>query len=110
MFAKATRKPWRTKPKKSGAPATTLDPGELISVDQMVSPTPGLVAQITGILTTKRYRYATVYVDQATRYSYVHLQKTATAEETIEGKDAFEANLATMGIRVQAFHADNGIF
>ena len=110
MFAKATRKAWRGKPRKGHSPTRTLDPGEVVSVDQMVSPTPGLVAQITGILTKQRYKYATVFVDQATRYGYVHLQKTATAEETIEAKKAFEAKLATFGVLVQAYHADNGVF
>jgi hypothetical protein len=35
-------------------------PGQVVSVDQLVSPTPGLIAQTTGFLTTKRYKYATV--------------------------------------------------
>jgi hypothetical protein len=63
-------------------------PGDMVSVNQMVSPIPGLVAQITGTLTTKRYKYAT---NQATRLGYVHLQKTTMAEEMLEGKAAFEA-------------------
>ena len=41
---------------------------------------------MTGILTTKRYKYATVYVDQVAKLSFTYLQKTVTAEETIEGK------------------------
>ena len=35
--------------------AKNLQPGDVVSVDQMVSPTAGLVAQMTGILTNKRY-------------------------------------------------------
>jgi hypothetical protein len=38
----------------------------------------------------KRYKYATVHVDQASRLSFVWLQKSATADETLEGKTAFE--------------------
>ena len=110
MFAKASKRPWRNKSRKDFPTPKTLDPGDVISVDQMVSPTPGLIAQITGILTTKRYKYATVYVDQATRFGYTHLQKTATADETIEGKVAFEKILMDRGIKVKAYHADNGIF
>ena len=110
MFAKATRKPWRGKPQKGYPPSRKLDPGEVISVDQMVSPTPGLIAQITGTLTKQRYKYATVFVDQATRYGYVHLQRTATADETIEAKKAFEAKLASFGVTVKGYHADNGVF
>ena len=76
----------------------------------MVSPSPGLVAQITGKITNKRYRYATIFVDQASRFGYIYLQKTATAEETIEGKQAFEHLLRSYGVSVKAYHADNGIF
>ena len=85
-------------------------PGELVSVDQLVSPTPGLIAQMTGRLTTKRYNYATVFVDHYSGYSYVHLQKSASAEETIEAKKAFEYHCSQMGVQVRAYHADNGVF
>jgi hypothetical protein len=84
--------------------------GERVSVDQMVSPIPGLIAQINGILTTQRYKYATVFVDQATRMGYVHLQKYASVEETLDVKEAFEAYGSTHGIGVKVYHADNSIF
>ena len=74
--------------------------GEVVSVDQLESPTPGLIAQMTGKLTTKRYKYATVYVDQRTRFGYVHLQKTSSAEETIEGKKAFETYARRHGVTI----------
>ena len=73
-------------------------PGDVISVDQMESPVPGLVAQMTGFLTKQHYRYATVFVDQATRLGYVYLQKSATAEETILAKQAFEQFAANRGV------------
>lgn len=76
----------------------------------MVSPTPGLVAQITGKLTVARYKYATVFVDQASRLCFMYLQKTATANETIEAKRAFEAYARSNGTVIRAYHADNGIF
>ena len=65
---------------------------------------------MTGKLTTKRYKYATVFVDQASRLGYVYLQKTATAEETLLAKDAFERYAKDNGVEVRAYHADNGIF
>ena len=64
LFTKATKRRWRDKPRDDYNPKSVTHPGERVSVDQLVSPTPGLVAQITGILTTKRYKYATVFVDQ----------------------------------------------
>ena len=66
LYVKQTCRPWRQKPhKQKFIKEHKLEPGDVISVNQMVSPTPGLVAQMTGILTTKRYKYATVYVGQA---------------------------------------------
>jgi hypothetical protein len=91
--------------------AKSTKPGQVVSFDQRVSPTPGLIAQMTGFfLTTKRYNYATFNVDQSTRFGYVHLQKTASAKETIESKKAFEAMARRNGIRIEHYHADNGIF
>ena len=111
LYAKATRKKWRQKKRKKWkANKPRQKAGELVSVNQLVSPTPGLVAQITGILTTKRYKYATVYVDHFSGLSYVYLQKTASAKETIESKKAFEAYCNQLGVTVKAYHADNGIF
>eukprot|EP00978_Attheya_sp_CCMP212_P038830 scaffold196406_cov35-Attheya_sp.AAC.1 len=104
---KATKKKWRDKTRKNeDEPEKVTKPGQVVSVDQMVSPTPGLIAQMTGILTTKRYTYATVFVDQYSRFSYVHLQKTATAVETIEAKKAFERYAKDSGIMIRAYHAD----
>ena len=111
MYTKATRRSWRSKSKKNYEPPDPpTRPGQIVSVDQLVSPTAGFIAQLTGRLTLKRYMYATVYVDHYSRYSYVYLQKTSTAEETIEGKKAFEQHMKQMGVEVSAYHADNGIF
>jgi hypothetical protein len=40
----------------------------------------------------------------------MHLQKTTTAEETLERKNAFEAYTNSHGMAVRAYHADNRIF
>ena len=65
---------------------------------------------MTGILTKKRYKYATVFVDQASRLGFAYLQKTTTAEEIIKAKEAFEAYSIQRGVKIQAYHADNGVF
>ena len=110
-FAKATKRAWRTRSSKDWSNKTPPSkPGMVVSVDQLVSPTPGLVAQMTGFITKQRYRYATVYVDQATSLGFVFLQKTSTVEETLQGKRAFERYAINRGVSVRAYHADNGIF
>ena len=94
---------------KLGTRDQANQPGELILVDQLVSPTPGLVAQMTGRLTTKRYRHATVFVDQYSGLGYIYPQKTATAEETVEAKKSFEDYCESQGVQVRAYHANNGV-
>ena len=110
LYGKATKRAWRSKLGKQRAEKKTLKPGEVISVDQMVSPIPGLIEQMVGFLTKQCYKYATVFVDQASRMGFVYLQKTCSAEETIEAKRAFEQYAENRGVRVQAYHADNSIF
>ena len=55
-------------------------------------------------------RYVAVCVDHYSGYGYVHLQKTQTAEETLEGKAAFERHCQVFGVTVKHYPADNGIF
>ena len=91
-------------------PLQVNNPGQIVLVDQLVSPTPGLVAQMNGILTSKKYNYATVFVDHFYRYSYMHLQNTASSEETLERKYAFERISSSSGIIIKQYHAENVIF
>ena len=63
-----------------------------------------------GIPTKLRYTCATLFVDQLSRFSYVHPQTSTNAEETVEAKRAFEALSARYGVKVMHYHADNGIF
>ena len=76
----------------------------------MYSPTPGLVAQMTGILTKQRYKYATIYTDHFSNFSYLHLQKTGDVIETLKGKFAFELYARQHGVAIEGYHADNGVF
>ena len=112
LFGKATRRPWRSKSPHNqvGQARTITKPGECVSIDQLESSTPGLIAQLRGMPTKLRYRVATVFVDHYSRLSYVHLQKSTSAEETIQAKEAFERFAASHGTKVLHYHADNGIF
>ena len=112
LYAKATRRPWRTKPKAEPKEKhlKATRPGQAVSVDMMQSPTPGLIAQLAGWITGKRYRYATIFVDHYSGFGYVHLQKTQSAEETLEGKELFEREAKINGVKIEHYHHDNGIF
>jgi hypothetical protein len=101
MYGKATKRQWQHKSlHNKDESVTPMRPGQIILVDQMKSPAPGFIAQMTGILTTKRYEYATVYVDQYSSVGFLYLQKTASAEETLLGKMAFEHYCAQHRVNV----------
>jgi hypothetical protein len=42
--------------------------------------------------------------------SYVHLQKSTNANETVEAKVAFERFANASGVKILHYHADNGVF
>ena len=109
MYGKATRRPWRIKGHR-GTLDTMTSPGQCVSVDQMISKTPGYIAHLRGTPTRDRYRVATVFVDHFSGVGYVHLQRSTSAKDTIEAKERFEAWADTHGVKIRHYHADNGIF
>lgn len=109
MYGKMTKKPWRTKGIQRNIRVANV-PGECVSVDQMQSSNQGFIAQLKGILTKRRFKCATVFVDHSSRYKYVHLQSTLTSQDTLAAKCAFEAHCRNHGVTVKQYHADNGRF
>ena len=107
-----TKRPWRTKPPKQprGKSFTITSSGQCASVDQMEVREERFIAQLKGKLTTERYKYATFFIDQFSDLSFVFLQKSLTAEETVKAKLAFEAYSSTIGVNILHYHADNGRF
>ena len=82
----------------------------MVSVDQLVSPVPDLITQMTGVIRKQHYKYATICVDQFSGFSFIYLQQTASAQETLESKQAMERYAQAHNITIQVYHADNGIF
>jgi GAG-pre-integrase domain len=112
MYGMMTRRPWRTKtsPTQVQGGRSVLEPGDCVSVDQMQSPVPGHIAQVKGHPTKERYTAATVFVDHYSDVTFVHLQKTLNAKDTIEAKEAFERWARSCGTTINHYHADNGRF
>jgi len=110
MAGMISRQSWRDKPRKNWQDQLSTIPGQVTNVDIIVSPTPSLIAQMTSILKRKRYRYATVYVDQASRLGYVYLQSDASVETTLKGKLAYKRFAKSHGVIVKGYYTDNGIF
>ena len=92
LYGKQKRRPWRSKGAKAQDHRIkkAMSPGECVSVDQLISGTPGLVGQTTGKLTTARYKVATIFVDHYSDLDYVHVQESTLAHDTIKAKQCFE--------------------
>ena len=110
QYGKMTKRPWRVKGDNKGVAKTATHPGQIVSVDQLESTTPGFIAQLKGTLTQQRYKFATVFVDQFSRYTLVYLQKRITSLETVMAKHAFERSAEQHGVKIMHYHADNGRF
>ena len=110
IYGGMTKRHWRSKPSKQprGKLVTIQCPGQCVSVDQMEICEEVFIAQLKGNLTKRRYKYATMFVDQYSDILYVNLQKALTSEETVQSKLAFEAYSKSMGVKMQQYHADNG--
>ena len=110
QYGRMTKRPWRAKGDDKNTAKTATYPGQVVSVDQLQSTTPGFIAQLKGALTHQRYRYATVFVDQFSRYTFVYLQKRITRQKTVMAKHAFERAADQRGVKIRRYHADNGRF
>ena len=110
QYGKMTKRPWRVKGDSKQTTRVATRPGQVVSVDQLESNSPGLIAQLKGKLTQQRYKYATVFVDQYSGYTFVYLQRCLTSEETVQAKHAFERSAEQRGVKIVHYHADNGWF
>ena len=114
LYGKQTKRNWRHKPSKKlrrkGLKAAKR-PGHTVSVDTMPSTSvPGLMPQLRGRPTTRRYKYATVFIDHYSDFTYAHLHESNTAEEVLAGKLAFERHSFSSGVKIRHYHCDNGVF
>jgi len=90
-------------------------PGQVVSVDQLISPTPGLstpglVPTHRGRPTLTQYNGATVFVDHFSDFTYIHLMKKMDGDATVKAKQACERVAMAHGVQISQYHADNGLF
>lgn len=109
---KSKRRPWRTKGKEIRKiyKQDIKRPGECVSVDQLESSVPGLIGQLKGLLTKRRYQVATIFVDHFSSLDYPVLQQTTSSAETVAGKESFELHASSFGVMIRHYHCDNGRF
>ena len=101
---------WRVKGESKQTTRVATRPGQVVAVDQLESNSPGVIAQLKGKLTQQRYKYATVFVDQYSGYTFIYLQRHLTSEEMVHAKHAFERSAEQRGVKILHYHADNGRF
>ena len=75
-------------------------PGQIVFVDQLESNSPGFVAQLKGILMQQCYKYATVFINQFSGYTFVYLQKHITRKEAVMAKHAFKHLAEQCGVKM----------
>jgi hypothetical protein len=76
----------------------------------MISTQVGFVVQLKGMLTKKRYKAATVFVDHFLHLQCVHLMTTLSSDERVAAKLAFERFAEQHGVTIQHYHCNNGRF
>jgi hypothetical protein len=110
-YGKAHCRPWRHKGSRNTRPIKPATfPGQVVSIDQLVSPTQGFIPTHRGTPTMQRYIGATVFVDHFSDFTYIHLMTKLDADSTVEAKLAFERLSASHGVAIKHYHADNGLF
>ena len=58
-------------------------PGEIAHADLMTSSVPGLISQMVGFLASRKFHYASFFVDDHSAYTFACHQETTNTEETI---------------------------
>ena len=86
------------------------EPGDCVSIDQIVSAQPGIIPQIYGYLTNIRIWGATVFVYYVSYYTHVALMRDITLDETLLAKTSFEKKSNDGIVAIKAYRDDNGRF
>ena len=86
-------------------------PGEMISVDQWVSRTPGRRIDTRGREPASRqYHGGAIYYDHYSSFIHIECQVSLKSGETIKGKHRFQNWAKKKGVNLRHFRADNHPF
>ena len=111
LFGAMTKVPWRGKEGESDHKVfVATKPGQIVSVDQMISTQVGFIAQLKGGLTKQQYTATTVFTDHYSRLQYIHLMTRLTLQETVDAKRSFDHFAKQHGVQIFHYHCDNGQF
>ena len=108
-YGQAHKQPCRTKGKHTNTIRYKDDfnPGDCVSIDQILSAQPGLVPQMSGYLTSDRIWGITLFLDHATYNTYGHLMRSLDLDETLGSKKSFENLVSRSYNTVKIYHEYN---
>jgi hypothetical protein len=109
QFGKAHCRPVASPGKAQPIDSNNLNPGDCVSVDQIISSEPGYVDVFHGKPTTARYHAASLYTDHASRFMFLKCHYSTGGTEAVDGKRRFEQFASSCGVKVKSYRADNGI-
>jgi hypothetical protein len=109
LFGMCHCKPWRSKGSKGLIRKETDNaPGKCVSMDQMVSPQPGLIPQMMGFLINLRIWGTAIFVDHYLDYVFMALMHDLTLDEMLLTTSSFERHANEGDVSIISYHADNG--
>ena len=116
-YGKQTRRPdgattvAKVKEKEGALKHGLTEPGQRIFSDQLVSVHRGRLFHTAGTeREDSQFCGATVFVDAASGYIFAEPQVTLNASDTINAKHKFERHAMELGVTVESYHTDNGIY
>ena len=88
-----------------------LAPGDQVFSDQLESRVRGRLVGSSGREPEQdQYCGSTIFCDAASSYIHVEHQVSLSATDMIMSKNAFEQTARDMGVNVQEYHTDNGVY
>ena len=117
QFGKQVRKPDHTTitvkhPDSTGAlKAGQLQPGQRVFTDQLESRVRGRLLHTAGReQESDKFCGSSVFVDAASGYIHIEHQVSLSATDSINAKTSFERMAKEVGVIVEQYHTDNGIY
>ena len=108
VIIKAKRRAWRScGDHGSIRKITQVNPGDGISIDQVISAHAGLVPRLDGRHTRSRIHCGTVFMDHISANSFRHLQYSTAGIKTIAAKRSYELYAGSFGVTIKSYHVEN---
>lgn len=115
-YGKATRRPSRStthRPEEDDEMAlrkNDLQPGQRVSLDHYESAQPGRTYHSKGSTRSATFTGGLLGVDHASGLIFVEHQVSLSANDTIKAKLTMQKRATEMGVSLQRFHTDEGVF